>query len=77
MTCTVPSCDEGAAVFVGEDWMPPDKRDITVYPKDKPLQQISFLSSNIDPMIYPILFPWGDLGWKPNMPHQEQHASKK
>ena len=61
----LPSSDEVAAVFVGEDGMPPDKRDITVYPKDKPLQHISYLSSNIDPMIYPVLFPRGDLGWMP------------
>ena len=52
-----PSHDEVAAVFVGSDGAPPIDRDITVYPRDHPMQKLSFMSSNCDPMTYPLLRP--------------------
>ena len=55
--------DEVAAVFIGEDGAPPANRDVVIYPKDTPPQRISYMSGNLDPMCYPLLFPSGDLGW--------------
>ncbi|XP_030850990.1 uncharacterized protein LOC754317 [Strongylocentrotus purpuratus] len=73
----LPTVDEVAAVFVGEDGMPPDQRDFAVYPKNHHLHNISCLSANIDPMTYPLLFPRGDLGWMPNMLHRPEKRTKK
>ena len=64
-----PTHDGIAAVFVGEDGAPPAQRDIIVYPKDQPPQRISYMSCNIDPMCYSILFPSGDAGWHNGMTH--------
>ena len=58
-----PRHDEVAAVFVGEDGAPPFERDIVVYPRAESCRIIPYMSANCDPMIYPLLFPRGDLGW--------------
>ena len=57
-----PRHDEVAAVFVGEEGAPPFQRDIVVYPHNRPHYLISYMSANCDPMVYPLLFPRGDLG---------------
>ena len=55
--------NEIAAVFVGSDGGQPGNHDIVVYPRNQHLCQISYLNRNCDPMVYPILFPCGQLGW--------------
>ncbi|XP_057305337.1 uncharacterized protein LOC130642265 [Hydractinia symbiolongicarpus] len=70
-----PLHQEVAAIFVGNDGAPPAARDIVVYPRNQPLRQIPHISCNIDPMMYPILFPRGDLGWDQNMAHVREHAT--
>lgn len=70
-----PSHDEVAAVFVGEDGAPPAERDIIVYPRDLPPRRISYMSCNIDPMCYPLLFPRGDAGWDITMRHVEERQT--
>ena len=35
------------------------------------------MSANCDPMIYPLLFPRGDLGWHCELQHDESHATAK
>ena len=72
----LPTVDEVAAVFVGDDGMPPAQRDFVVYPRDKPVQNIHYLSANIDPMTYPLLFPRGDLGWMPGIMHNLEKRTK-
>jgi len=67
--------DEVPMVFVGDDGAPPIHRDIVVYPRDHPLQQISFISANCDPMIYPLLFPRGDSGWHQDITHLERYST--
>ncbi|XP_057297109.1 uncharacterized protein LOC130626007 [Hydractinia symbiolongicarpus] len=67
---------EVAAIFVGNDGAPPAARDIVVYPRNQPLRQIPYTSCNIDPMVYPILFPRGEPGWDPNMAHVRKHATR-
>ena len=72
-----PTHDEVAAVFVGEDGAPPVERDIIVYPRDRPPQHISYMSCNLDPMCYPLLFPSGDAGWHTGMTHTEERQTAK
>ena len=67
--------DEVAAVFVGNDGAPPGNHDIVVYPKDKPLRNISYLNKHCDPMMYPLLFPNGQLGWDLTEPHNPSYAT--
>lgn len=70
-----PTHNEVAAVFVGEDGVPPAYRDIVVYPADRQPERISYMSSHTDPMCYPILFPRGDIGWHNGMQHVEEHRT--
>ena len=70
-----PTHDEVAAVFIGEDGAPPANRDVVIYPKDTPPQRISYMSCNLDPMCYPLLFPRGDLGWYNALHHVEEHRT--
>ena len=38
---------------------------------------MNHLSSNIDPMVYPLLFPYGDLGWIPGTLHNAKYRCSK
>ncbi|XP_065671875.1 uncharacterized protein LOC136089730 [Hydra vulgaris] len=49
--------------FVGEDGAPPASREVVIYPRGHPLKTISSMSSNLDPMAYPLFFPRGYAGW--------------
>lgn len=33
------------------------------------VQSVSILTASLDPLAYPILFPYGDKGWNVNMVH--------
>ncbi len=60
-----PKVNEVAIVFQNVDGEPPFKRDIRIHSRSlRTSEQLSILSSNCDPMSYPILFPFGDEGWK-------------
>ena len=59
----LPSHNEVAVVFVGEDGAPPASREVVIYPRGHPLKTISSMSANLDPMVYPLFFLRGDAGW--------------
>ena len=59
----LPSHNEVAVVFVGEDGAPHASREVVIYPRGQPLKTISSMSANLDPMVYPLFFPRGDAGW--------------
>ena len=67
--------DEVAAVFIGEDGALPANRDVLIYPKDTLPQRISYMSCNLDPMCYPLLFPRGDLGWYNALHYIEEYRT--
>ncbi|XP_065316121.1 uncharacterized protein LOC135924917 [Gordionus sp. m RMFG-2023] len=62
----IPNIDEVAIIFTNDDGEPPF---IKVYPRvdGSDLININILSPNLDPMVYPLLFPFGDPGWKPDL----------
>ena len=60
------------AIFVGEDGEPPAQRDICIYPRGDACKRISVLNMNCDPMVYPLLFPYGDPGWHIQLAHVEE-----
>jgi hypothetical protein len=72
-----PRHNEVAAIFVSNDGAPPPERDVIVHPKDAPLANISHLSANIDPMVYPILFPHGEYGWYNGMQQNPERRTEK
>ena len=71
-----PRHDEVAAAFVSTDAAPPVKRDVVVYPCDQQQQIIPYMSANSDPMVYPHVFPRGDLGWYSGLKHCPDYATK-
>lgn len=66
-----------AIIFRANDGEPPSERDLIIYPKDQPLRRISILHSCLDPMAYPLLFPYGDEGWHTNMKHSDEYATRQ
>ena len=66
---------EIAAVFSGEDGLPPEDIDFQVFPKAGCYQttKLSDLSEHTDPMTYPLLFVHGQPGWRPGMHHEENY----
>ena len=47
-----------------------------IYPCNQPLRSIPSTSSNVDPMIYPLLFPRGEQGWDMTMDHVVERATR-
>ncbi|XP_012560389.1 uncharacterized protein LOC105846321 [Hydra vulgaris] len=70
------SHEEVAIVFVGNYGAPPASRGIVVYPRGQPLKTISSMSANLDPMVYPIFFPRGDVGWHNQLEHNPDRATR-
>lgn len=66
-TYNLPVTAEVAALIVSKDGSVPEKIDVCVYPKcPKGVESrtfISDLSFHLDPMLFPLLFPSGDLGF--------------
>lgn len=61
---------EIAAVFTSTDGAPPGEFQFVIYYKATgQVTRINNLNPHSDPMCYPLLFPCGDAGWKPAMPH--------
>lgn len=63
----IPAENEIAAVFVADAGELPHNRAIVVYPKTGRLRRIPIISNMVDPMTYPLLFPYGDIGWSPGL----------
>ena len=62
-----PTTDEVAAIFVGDDGSPP-LHDFSVFSNDVKVRAIPITSPHCDPMTYPLLLPFGHLGWQMRMP---------
>jgi len=68
----MPTASEIAALILGEQSDEPSERDIIVENKDKYLQRISELHPSFMSMQYPLLFPYGEDGFRP---HPTTHES--
>ncbi|XP_065672048.1 uncharacterized protein LOC136089883 [Hydra vulgaris] len=71
----LPSHNEVAVVFGGEDGAQPASREVLIYPRDHPLKNISSMSANLDPMIYSLFFPKGDAGWHNQLIYSPERAT--
>ena len=54
--------DGVAAIFVGEEGVPPTSVDFTLHSDTGELSTISNLMGHMDLMVYPLLFPNGEMG---------------
>jgi len=69
-------------IFKNEDGEPPLERDLLIHcrvdandPNQKKTQRISILDPNLEPLVYPLLFPFGDQSWGIDIPlHQRPNA---
>ena len=68
-----------AFVFQNADGEPPLERDIIIHCKTishaSKTQRITILDPNLDPMVYPVLFPYGDQSWAPDIKLQYNPTS--
>ncbi len=64
----VPTADEVATLMVGDGFEAIDKHDVVLTQQARPFQCISELHVGYMPLHYPLLFPYGEDGWHPNIP---------
>ena len=60
---------EIAAVFADVDGNPPPGIKIAIYPRNGHRQVISIRDPNVDPMCFPLLFPYGEAGYDEKVQH--------
>ena len=63
-----PRVNEVAIVFQNADGEPPLERDLIIHckitdPNSRQTERISVLDPNLEPMVYPLLFPFGHQSW--------------
>jgi len=63
----VPTADEVAALMVGDGSEAVDRRDVILAQQASPFQRISELHVGYMALHYPLLFPYGEDGWHPNI----------
>jgi len=72
----LPNVSEVAALIVG-DFDGNSSRDIIVETQNGELQRIHKLHSSYLGLQYPLLFPYGEDGYRPDILHSSTSASKK
>jgi hypothetical protein len=60
-----PTSDQVSYVVETPGGEMPTNYDLMLYPRQGPIKRINCLSSRLDSMVYPLLFPMGDSGWRP------------
>ena len=70
----LPITNDVAAIFCSADGVPPANQDLIVYPKNDLLHHVSIYHSCLDPMSYPLLFPYGDMGYHKSLQHSRSTA---
>ncbi|KAJ0754825.1 hypothetical protein HanPI659440_Chr09g0351131 [Helianthus annuus] len=76
-TYNLPTSSEVAALIVGEIEDALDNRDVIVDSKKDGLQRISELHPSYIALQYPLLFPFGEDGYRIDILHREGTSSKK
>jgi hypothetical protein len=63
----VPTTDEVVVLMVGDGSEAVDRRDVVLAQQAGPFQRISELHVGYMALHYPLLFPYGEDGWHPNI----------
>ncbi|XP_076927880.1 uncharacterized protein LOC143591599 [Bidens hawaiensis] len=74
-TYNLPTTSEVAALIVGDFGDAMDKRDIIVNSRSGGLRRISELHPSYSPLQFPLLFPFGEDGYKEDIPHRNVDPS--
>jgi hypothetical protein len=76
-----PRTNEVAVIFQNADGEPPLERDLLIHCRvtyndmnRRKTERISVLDPNLEAMIYPLLFPYGDQSWGINLPLHKPRA---
>jgi hypothetical protein len=64
----VPTVDEVVALMVGDGSEVVDRRDVILARQVGPFKRIFELRVGYMALHYPLLFPYGEDGWHPNIP---------
>ena len=65
-----------AAVFETINGEPPLERDLIITNKaDHRCRRLSVLEGLCDPMVYPLLFPYGEIGWRTGLRHVQERST--
>ena len=62
-----PTCNEVALVFCSDDGAPPSFKHIAIHPRNSTLRKLNPIDALIDPLMYPLFFPYGEKGWRPGI----------
>ena len=75
----LPTVDEIAMIFRSTDGEPPFARDFRVYPRNpqQRLITLNILSCHLDPMIYVLLYSFGEPGWQPNIQIKRENRPQR
>lgn len=70
-----PRNNEVAVIFLNDNGEPPLDRDLLIHcrpnencPNNRMTERISILDPNLEPLVYPLLFPFGDQSWGIDIP---------
>ncbi|XP_076958324.1 uncharacterized protein LOC143634021 [Bidens hawaiensis] len=76
-TYNLPTASEVAALIVGDIGDAMEKRDIIVNSSSGGLRQISELHPSYTPLQFPLLYPFGEDGYKVDIPHRNVDPSSR
>lgn len=73
----VKACNEVAAVYIldGDDRICPN--DVFIHSKNNTPTIINTINDNLDPKVYPLMFPYGDKGWSINLKSNNKNHIKQ
>lgn len=63
-TDNTPTCDEGAALIIGNDNLIAKRRDIVVKQRSGDFQRLHETHNAFIPLQYPLMFPYGERGYQ-------------
>ncbi|XP_050340623.1 uncharacterized protein LOC126767054 [Bactrocera neohumeralis] len=75
----LPNCSEIEAVFTTEDGEPPGNRNLRIFSWKSNMQNLLFVSTLhrlCDPLVYPLLFPYGESGYDETLLHEQGHRTE-
>lgn len=70
-----PTASEVAAIMPGDGSEPANRRDIVITYRGGGVRRINELNPAYMPLHFPLLFPYGELGWQIGIPHTNPNAT--
>jgi hypothetical protein len=67
---------EIAAVFRDKDGLPPKGLQVAIYPRKSHRQLLNICDPNVDPMCFPLLFPYGETGYDYKIKHNRSTVER-